>query len=504
MMDQQLRKEYGDDLDGLVPPSGGSASGGRGNLEVDGDDHTASAASKSLLFYVATVQAFVIIYRTEVLLGCSLAICLGIAVSSSTHTRRRKSNPFQAAHISEALTSQYDLSLGSIDHWCLRGDDNSCRCEDPLEPMSKRSSSKWSEQHAENIKVAQAAVLKVLAAAPDWDGYSPYGADFDDGWVDGTDDDWVYGAGERFGLDDFGDYSFEDADDWAYDGADNFADPEPTGTDDDPEPMGRQFDDDDDDINEDDNDIWHRRLIESDHELDVVFLGDAMTEQRQGTSMGKPVIDFAGMKEVFEKTFTKDKGGDFNGIAMGIAGDTSNNLLWRLMNGEMPWNLNPKVWWVSIGINDLSMKGCSEEVVLLGILRVVEEIQKEHDGIVVINSLLPVQRNAEGLLEHLGKHHEDVALKKKDKDMADGDMSEKRDHHDLWPSVVAINGGLRKFASKTKGVKMFDADGVFVEERQGGKYLKLDLMLDPVHPNLSGHKKWNSAVKKRLHELIKE
>jgi len=175
------------------------------------------------------------------------------------------------------------------------------------------------------------------------------------------------------------------------------------------------------------------------------------------------------------------------------------------MNGEMPYGFEPRVWWVGIGISDLSMKGCSEEVVLLGILRVVEEIQTwRPDATVVINSLLPVQRNSDGLLEHLGKHHKDVALKKKEKDLAEEDMSAKRDHHDLWPSVVAINRGLKEFAAKQKGVKFFDADKVFVEERQDGLYLRTDLMADPVHPNLSGHKKWNGAIKKRLHELLKE
>ena len=175
------------------------------------------------------------------------------------------------------------------------------------------------------------------------------------------------------------------------------------------------------------------------------------------------------------------------------------------MNGEMPYGLTPKVWWVGIGLNDLTMKGCSEEVVLLGILRVVEEIQNSHpDDIIVINSILPVVRNTDGLLEHLGKHHEDVALKKKEKNLLDEEMNKKRDHVDLWPSIVAINEELSKFASAHKGVKFFNADNVFVEERQNGKYVKMDLMHDTVHPNLSGHKKWNSEIKKRLHEIIKD
>ena len=183
----------------------------------------------------------------------------------------------------------------------------------------------------------------------------------------------------------------------------------------------------------------------------------------------------------------------------------SNNLLWRLLNGEMPDGLSPKVWWVGIGINDLSMKGCSEEVVLLGILRVVEEIQAAHPSdIIVINSLLPVQRNLAGLLEHFGKHHEDVALKKKEKNLLEEEMSEKRGHIDFWPSIVSINEKLKKFAASHPGVKFFNADSIFVEERQDGKYMKLDLFNDPVHPNLVGHKKWNSAIKKRLHEILKD
>lgn len=254
--------------------------------------------------------------------------------------------------------------------------------------------------------------------------------------------------------------------------------------------------------------VRHLRKLSNDEQeysLDVVFLGDSITEQRQGTQMGKPHDDYVGIKEIFDKTFTKDKGGEFNGIAMGIAGDTSSNLLWRTMNGEMPYGLTPKVWWVGIGVNDFSAKGCSEEVVLLGILRVVEEIQEQHpDDIVVINSILPVKRNLDGLLEHVGKHHEDIALKKKEKNLLISEMSKKRGHVDFWPSIVTINEELSKFASKHKGVKFFNTDSVFIEERQGGKYMKLDLFSDPVHPNLAGHKKWNSAIKKRLHEILKD
>jgi len=353
-------------------------------------------------------------------------------------------------------------------------------------PMSKRSSGKWDAQHRENIKVAQAALMKLLASNADgaWNNYEGYtpGQDLDDMWIEGGEDDWVDGEGSRF---DFGGDDYENFDPWA---------------------DGNWDDGDDDGFGvpvEMPTDGEGRKL--EDEGLDVVFIGDSITEQRQGTSLGKPVEDFTGIKEVFRKSYSKEKGGDFNGIAMGVAGDTAPNLLWRLMNGEMPYGLTPKVWWVGVGVNDLTMKGCSEEVALLGILRVVEEIQLSHpDDIIVINSLLPVKRNVNGLLEHLGKHHEDVALKKKEKNLLDEEMSQKRGHIDFWPSIVSINEQLSDFASAHKGVKFFNADSVFVEERQDGKYMKLDLFIDPVHPNVAGHKKWNNAIKKRLHEILKD
>ena len=86
--------------------------------------------------------------------------------------------------------------------------------------------------------------------------------------------------------------------------------------------------------------------------------------------------------------------------------------------------------------------------------------------------------------------------------MLDEEMSRKRMHGDIWPSIVSINEQLSEFASKHNKIKFFNADSVFVDERQDGKYLKMDLYHDPVHPNLAGHKKWNNAIKKRLQEIL--
>jgi hypothetical protein len=377
----KLDKEYGerdDVLDGLVPPSS-SRGGGGSSLELEDDyDYDASYAppplrsrdansKRSLLFYVATVQAFVIIYRTEVFLGCALATSIAVAVTTIVNGSkgrgggnwggggrgRRGDNPFELARIEHdytSITSQYDLTLGFIDHWCLHGDDNNCQCDDPLEPSSRRSNPRWESQHKENIKVGQAALLASLSNAyGDFEMGNNY---VDDAWIDGFDDDWVDGEGSRFRTDDYarpspGALAHTDVGGWD-DRDDGYAIPMPLEDDDgigtigdggvvadgggggskaaannnntDPSGVGVG--------GEGGDKRMIRRNIGSvadddeNYELDVVFVGDSITEQRQGTAMGKPNDDYTGIKEVFDKTFTRKKGGDFNGIAMGISGDT--------------------------------------------------------------------------------------------------------------------------------------------------------------------------------------
>ena len=143
--------------------------------------------------------------------------------------------------------------------------------------------------------------------------------------------------------------------------------------------------------------------------IDVAFLGESVVEAMDGRWLGKHVIgkynrqqqqqqqqqqtshNVPMIHETFEKLFRKSKGGSHEGVALGIAGDTTPNVLWRIMNDEMPYDFNPKVWWLVLGMNDLTRMQCSEEIVVLGILRVVEEIRlRKPDAKIVINSLLPM------------------------------------------------------------------------------------------------------------------
>lgn len=70
------------------------------------------------------------------------------------------------------------------------------------------------------------------------------------------------------------------------------------------------------------------------------------------------------LERIFNHHFRKSAGATVEGIALGIAGDTAPNVLWRLMHGEMPTNLKPKVWWLSLGNNDLGRMEVGRERIL--------------------------------------------------------------------------------------------------------------------------------------------
>jgi lysophospholipase L1-like esterase len=234
---------------------------------------------------------------------------------------------------------------------------------------------------------------------------------------------------------------------------------------------------------------WYSAVLSSSQqqqELDVIFLGNSITEQRQGSNMGKVVDKYTPIKEDFDITFTKSKGGLFNGIALGLSGDTTTNLLYRLIHGELSIELQPKVWWISIGINDLLKDHCSEELIVLGIQRIVEEIiTVQPNATVVINSILPVQTNKYGLLDEMEGCNRNAC-------------------YNMYPHISSINNKLLQFTMENDNIEYVNANDVFVEtgEDDGKEYMRMDWFQDPVHPNLMGFKRWNRLIMKKLFDII--
>lgn len=70
-------------------------------------------------------------------------------------------------------------------------------------------------------------------------------------------------------------------------------------------------------------------------DVDVLFLGDSITEGWLGLSMGFPNGRKSENLKVFQSLFSVEEGGEFEGLALGISGDTvSVNVIISIMQEE--------------------------------------------------------------------------------------------------------------------------------------------------------------------------
>ena len=218
-------------------------------------------------------------------------------------------------------------------------------------------------------------------------------------------------------------------------------------------------------------------------------------------------------------------------------------------------------------MNDLGRMQCSEEVVVMGILRVVEEIlTQKPTAEVVINSMLPMADLRGGMYPKITDYQDAFAgkidpsrfarkpvnakgpiiagageermLKKKEEDMSEGDEMnddnvEKnlkkfrkdprnpildanrhkvhkynlfpRNRLPLWTSIHAINEELRKFASKHDRVTFFDATDIFASRVELNRYvLQSDMISIRGHPTVAGYEAWEDAMLTRVKKMLEE
>mmetsp|Transcript_12644 Transcript_12644/g.23700 ORF Transcript_12644/g.23700 Transcript_12644/m.23700 type:complete len:434 (+) Transcript_12644:150-1451(+) len=249
------------------------------------------------------------------------------------------------------------------------------------------------------------------------------------------------------------------------------------------------------------NVMLSRNYMNTHDDIDVIFLGDSNIEARVGTlkgldgslteqknkegnvKRGQLEDTLSRSRKKFEKYFDKRSGSQINGLALGIAGDTSPNLLWRIQNNEMS-NLKPKVWWINIGLNDLLYSNCSEEITIMGVLRIVEELLVRNNNYmddvstIVINSILPVGTRTSLSLE--GPHI----------------------RNRYWPAIKMVNERLAKFAKKHKGVRFFDVTDMMTESRGRNRYMKREFFIDMVHLSAEGQEELAKAQVDFLSSLL--
>lgn len=162
-----------------------------------------------------------------------------------------------------------------------------------------------------------------------------------------------------------------------------------------------------------------------------------------------------------------------------LLGLQSNELLYRIENGEMPSTLDSKVYWLLIGTNDLEWGGCSPETVLVGNLHLIQTLldrsakrQNDESAIVVVNGILP-------------RGKEDLATSV------------------VWEWIQWINARLECFADGMEGVEYFNASSYFLTTDVTDQTTRVDpkMMDDYLHPTGAGSKRWAKGIADRLHQM---
>ena len=215
--------------------------------------------------------------------------------------------------------------------------------------------------------------------------------------------------------------------------------------------------------------LVRKSISDDSRPLDVVFFGDSITEHWLGTDLGSPIGRYKEIIPVYE-AFFRNESAPLHGLALGIGGDRCGNLLYRIIAGEMPDELQPKIFWLLIGTNDFGGDKCSEDAITAGNLGIAQAILKaKPNARIVLNSILP-----------RGRRKLDT---------------------DRFPHIRAINQHLECFANANDRVHFFNATDYFTTA--DGQFLNMTLMSDYVHPGGLGSEIWAQGITDFALDLIK-
>ncbi len=191
--------------------------------------------------------------------------------------------------------------------------------------------------------------------------------------------------------------------------------------------------------------------------VDILLIGDSITLGWGGAWDGKPV------NEVWQKYF-----GQHSMINLGIGGDKTQNVLWRLENGEVA-GLQPKLVVLAIGVNNVWNWAVPADAVAQGVKKCVATIHAKLPAakILVVN-LLPTQEKL--------------------------DAPNRGRANDIRAEIAKLsldNGTTVRFANF--GDRFLEADGSIAKEN----------MSDFLHPTQKGYKIYAAAIAPVIGEMLR-
>lgn len=184
-------------------------------------------------------------------------------------------------------------------------------------------------------------------------------------------------------------------------------------------------------------------------DADVIFLGDSITQGWEGAG-----------KKVWAETFSPLKA-----VNLGIGGDQTGHVLWRITEGKELEPLTPKAAVIMIGTNN--MGGHSPEQIAGGVKAIVEELRKQKPNMKIL--LL-------GIFPRSAKAADAIREKVKATNVI----------------IAKLDDGKHVFY-RDIGEKFLEKDGT----------LEKKIMPDLLHLSPEGYQIWADAIKDDVQKLTK-
>jgi lysophospholipase L1-like esterase len=204
--------------------------------------------------------------------------------------------------------------------------------------------------------------------------------------------------------------------------------------------------------------IAHEQLVAKakSGRIDVYFVGDSITRRWGAT-------DYPDFLANWKRNFH-----GWNAANFGWGGDTVQNILWRLENGELAENTHPRIFVLMAGTNNLASTSGNEDTQIAQVtagLKAVIDIckRKAPDAVVILMAITP-----------------------------------RNDHVELMPTINKINERLASFADGKKirflniNDRLADKEGVLVP----------GMTTDGLHLSSKGYQVWADGLKPIFTEVI--
>jgi lysophospholipase L1-like esterase len=208
--------------------------------------------------------------------------------------------------------------------------------------------------------------------------------------------------------------------------------------------------------------VAHEQLLEKTKKgrIDVYFEGDSITRR-----WGASDVQYSKFLENWRTNFFGWNAADF-----GWGGDTTQNVLWRLQNGELD-NIDPKIIVLLIGTNNVGNKSPINNVderaadVTKGIRAILDLMQRKAPrATIVLMSVFP-----------------------------------RNDNMEVMPIINLINANIAKFADGKK-IRFLNINDRLADS--SGKLFEGMTNSDKLHLDVKGYQVWADALKPIFTELL--